>query len=76
MPRLRELEGWYTMGQAAEVLGWSRQGVIDLAVRGRVTAVQVGARHPMGRGAWIFDPDDIEAFAALHEGRRIGGGRR
>ena len=75
MPGLRELESWYTTGQAAERLGWSRQGVINLARSKRLKAVQVGAVHDTGRGMWIFEPYSIEAFATLHEGRAIGGSR-
>jgi len=71
MPLLRELEGWFTTSQAAEAVGRSRQGVINLALDGRLRAVQVGAKHPTGRGAWIFDPASIEAFLRKREGAVI-----
>lgn len=67
MPRLKELEHWMTTGQAADRLGWSRQGVINLATSRRVKAVQVGAAHDTGRPAWIFDPESVEAFARGQE---------
>ena len=56
MVSLKELEKWMSTTQAAERLGWSRQGVINLAKQGRVRAV----RTACGR---LYDPKSVEAFA-------------
>jgi len=49
----------------SRTLGYSRQGVINLAVDGRIRAVKTGA-------GWLYDPDSVEAFKA-RLGRSKGG---
>lgn len=71
MPSMRELAGWYTTGQAAHRLGYSRQGVIDLAREGKVRAVYVGGEHEYGRGTWIYDPESVEAFTPPRRRNRV-----
>jgi hypothetical protein len=56
MPSLKELERWMGTGQVAKKLGYSRQGVINLAEEGKIRAVKTGA-------GWIYDPDSVEIFA-------------
>jgi hypothetical protein len=55
MPTLRELERWMGTGQVAKELGYSRQGVINLAEDGKIRAVKTGA-------GWIYDPDSVVLF--------------
>jgi excisionase family DNA binding protein len=57
MPSLKELERWMGTGQVAKKLGYSRQGVINLAEEGKIRAVKTGA-------GWIYDPDSVEMFKA------------
>jgi len=42
-------------GQVADKLGYSRQGVINLAKDRKIRAVQTGA-------GWLYDPDSVEIF--------------
>lgn len=56
MPSLKELEGWMGTGQVAKRLGYSRQGVINLARDKKLRAVQTGA-------GWLYDPRSVEGFA-------------
>jgi excisionase family DNA binding protein len=63
MPSLRELERWLGTGQVSKKLGYSRQGVINLARDGRIRAVKTGA-------GWLYDPESVEAFCARLEGKR------
>jgi excisionase family DNA binding protein len=42
-------------GQVSTYLGYSRQGVINLARDKRIRAVKTGA-------GWIYDPESVEAF--------------
>ncbi len=58
---LEELRSWLNTQQAAQRLGLSRQGAINLAKDGRVRAVHLGASGGE-RGYWIFDPDSVESF--------------
>lgn len=58
MPSIKELEGWLTTKQAAERLGRSRQGTINLAEDGRVRAVKVGGE------VWAYDPQSVEELAS------------
>ena len=44
-------------GQVAKVLGYSRQGTINLAEEGKIRAVKTGA-------GWLYDPDSVEVFNA------------
>ena len=73
MPRLDQLEGWMTTAQAAHATGRSRQGVINLALDGRVRAVQVGKHYAIGRPAWIFDNKSIKRFVEEEQERRAKG---
>ncbi len=57
MVRLKELERWLSTADVAAVLGWSRQGVVNLASQGRVRAVKT-------RIGWLYDPESVEAFRA------------
>ncbi len=57
MVRLKELERWLSTRDVMAVLGWSRQGVVNLATQGRVRAVKT-------RIGWLYDPKSVEAFAA------------
>ena len=52
-------------GQASTTLGYSRQGVINLARDGKIRAVKTGA-------GWIYDPDSVEAFRTRIEARKGG----
>ena len=65
MPKLSELEGWYTTAQAADAADRSRQGVINLAKDGEIRAIQVGRSHKLGKPMWIFDPESIENLSRL-----------
>ena len=60
MVRLKELEGWLSTADVMEVLGWSRQGVVNLANQGRVKAVRT-------RLGYLYDPKDVRRFK--EEGR-------
>lgn len=55
MPTLKELERWMSTGQVAKRIGWSRQGVLNLAEEKRLRAVKTGA-------GWIYDPNSVEEF--------------
>jgi excisionase family DNA binding protein len=57
MPSLKELGNWMTTGQVSTRLGWSRQGVINLAEDRRIRAMKVGGK------TWIYDPESVEYFA-------------
>jgi excisionase family DNA binding protein len=56
MPSMKELERWMGTGQVANRLGYSRQGVINLAEDRKIRAVKTGA-------GWLYDPDSVEEFA-------------
>ena len=53
--RLKELEGWLSPADVMGVLGWSRQGVVNLANQGRVRAVRT-------RIGYLYDPKDVQRF--------------
>jgi Helix-turn-helix domain len=55
MVRLKELEKWLSTAQTARALGWSRQGIINLAEQGRVRAVRTAC-------GWLYDPKSVEEF--------------
>ena len=55
MVRLKDLEQWLSTSDVMEILGWSRQGVVNLANQGRVRAVKT-------RIGWLYDPASVEAF--------------
>lgn len=55
MVSLKELEKWLSTTQTARALGWSRQGVINLAEQGRVKAVRTAC-------GWLYDPASVEDF--------------
>jgi len=54
---MKELKRWMGTGQVADKLGYSRQGVINLAKEKKIRAVQTGA-------GWLYDPDSVEMFKA------------
>jgi len=56
MVKLKELEKWLTSGEAAQILGRTKQGTINLAKSGRVRGVKT-------RAGWLYDPKSIEEFA-------------
>ncbi len=58
--RLKELEEWLSTADVVEALGWSRQGVVNLANQGRVKAVKT-------RIGYLYDPKDVQRFK--EEGR-------
>jgi excisionase family DNA binding protein len=62
MPTLRELEMWMSTGQVAKRLGWSRQGVLNLAADHRIRSVETVI-------GWLFDPADVERFAREHRAK-------
>ncbi len=55
MVRLKELEGWLSTADVVEALGWSRQGVVNLANQKRVRAVKT-------RIGYLYDPKSVEEF--------------
>lgn len=57
MPSLAELEKWMSTSQVSRKLGYSRQGVINLAEARRVRAVKTAA-------GWLYDPESVEEFKA------------
>jgi hypothetical protein len=65
MPNLKELERWVGTTEAAKRIGYSRQGVINLAEDKKVRAVRTGA-------GWIYDPDDLEMFKARMKASKGG----
>ena len=65
MPSLKELERWVGTTEAAKRIGYSRQGVINLAEDKKVRAVRTGA-------GWIYDPDDLELFKARMKASKVG----
>ena len=70
MPRLDELEGWYTTQQAAHAVGYSRQGVHNLVKDGKIRGVFVGKHHAIGRSVLIIDPKSIHTFLKEQEQER------
>ncbi len=56
MVKLRDLEGWMSIGQVSKKLGRSRQGVLNIVDEGRIRGVktQIG---------WLLDPASVEEFA-------------
>lgn len=69
MPAVKELERWMGTGQVSTRLGYSRQGVVNLARNRRVRSVYVGLEaeeRGVGRGVWIFDPESVDEYAAKH----------
>lgn len=69
MPTMKELERWMGTGQVTSCLGYSRQGVVNLARNRRVRSAYVGLEaeeRGVGRGVWIFDPESVEEYAAKH----------
>ena len=65
MPSLRELERWMGTGQVSKELGYSRQGIINLAGDGRIRAVKTGA-------GWLYDPESVETFKARLQASKGG----
>ena len=52
-------------GQVSKELGYSRQGVINLAEDGKIRAVKTGA-------GWIYDPDRVDMFKGPLKARNDG----
>jgi hypothetical protein len=64
MVSLKDLEKWLSTTQTARALGWSRQGVINLAEQKRLRAVRTAC-------GWLYDPKSVEAFGdELEAGQR------
>ncbi len=63
MVKLKELEAWLTSGEAATVLGRTKQGTINLVKKGQVRGVKT-------RAGWLYDPKSVEDFARSLEVRR------
>ena len=57
MPSLSEIEKWLSTSQVSKLLGYSRQGTINLAESRKIRAVKTAA-------GWLYDPDSVEAFRA------------
>jgi excisionase family DNA binding protein len=55
--KLEELEEWLTPGDAAEVIGVSRQWIHKLLEERRLRSVKT-------RAGWLIDPADAERVAA------------
>jgi Helix-turn-helix domain len=62
MPSLEEMRSWYTTELAAEALGRSRQGAINLALDGKIRAVKIASAYPNAKGCWVFSPESIAKF--------------
>ena len=60
MVRLKELEGWLSTADVMAELGWSCQGVVNLANQGRVKAVRT-------RLGYLYDPEDVRRFKEKEE---------
>lgn len=60
--KLKDLEGWMSIGQTSKKLGRSRQGVLNIVEEGRIRGVktQIG---------WLLDPESVETFAE-REGKK------
>jgi hypothetical protein len=65
MPTLRQLENWMSTGQVAKKLGYSRQGVINLAEDKKIRAVKTQA-------GWIYDPDSVATYYARMKASKSG----
>jgi hypothetical protein len=59
MPSIRELERWFTTGEAASTLGKTPQGIKWMLEDRRLR----GARTRLG---WLVDPKDVERYAREH----------
>ncbi len=57
MPSLTEIEKWLSTSQVSKKLGYSRQGVINLAESRKIRSVRTAA-------GWLYDPDSVDTFAA------------
>ncbi len=55
MPTLKELERWMSTGQAASMLGKSRQGVLWLLENGHLRGVKTAI-------GWLIDPRAVEDY--------------
>ena len=65
MVTLGELESWMSTREVANILGRSRQGVIDLAEARRIRSVKTHV-------GWLYDPNSVADFAAeLEDVRRF-----
>ena len=57
MPSLSEIEKWLSTSQVSILIGYSRQGTINLAESRKIRAVKTAA-------GWLYDPESVETFAA------------
>ncbi len=65
MPSLSELETWLSTSQVSKKLGYSRQGVINLAESRKIRSVRTAA-------GWLYDPDSVEVFKAHMKASKSG----
>jgi len=54
-PERQRVEGWFKLGEAASYLG-----VTPATVRKQVELGKVVALHPVGRGPWLLQRDDLD----------------
>ncbi len=57
MPSLTDIEKWLSTSQVSKKLGYSRQGVINLAESRKIRSVRTAA-------GWLYDPESVETFRA------------
>ena len=65
MPSLTEIEKWLSTSQVSKQLGYSRQGVINLAESRKIRAVKTAA-------GWLYDPESVEVFRATMKASKGG----
>ncbi len=65
MPSLPEIEKWLSTSQVSRKLGYSRQGVINLAESRKIRSVRTAA-------GWLYDPDSVEVFRATMKASKGG----
>jgi excisionase family DNA binding protein len=65
--KVSELQGsWLTVGQAAHMLGTTRQSVYRMLVNGDMRAALIGSTSSVGakvRGVWVIERVSVEAYA-------------
>jgi hypothetical protein len=66
MPSLKEFERWLSTGQAAKVMGKTRQGAMWMAENKRVRAVKTSV-------GWLFDPESVEEVGGARMRSAMGG---
>ncbi len=65
MPSLTEIEKWLSTSQVSKKLGYSRQGVINLAESRKIRAAKTAA-------GWLYDPESVEVFGATMKASKGG----